>query len=62
MLELFIAHFVKKSQDAPWLIGSHRGRLYADNAAALYEFIVRRTNQKVIWIASSKKLLQQMKE
>lgn len=44
MLVLFIARFVKKSQDAPWLIGSHRGRLYADNAAALHEFIVRRTN------------------
>lgn len=35
----------------PWVIGGHRGRLYADNAAALHARAVAE-GQSIVWIAS----------
>lgn len=62
MLVLLFSRFVKRSRDEAWVIGSHRGRLYADNSAALHEFILRRTKQEIIWIASDETLLARFKE
>lgn len=62
MLVLLLVRFVKRSRDEPWVIGSHKGRLYADNAAALHEFMLRRTEQKIIWLASDEELLKMLKE
>lgn len=37
----------------PWVIGGHRGRLHADNAGVLHEFILQHTKQPIVWIANA---------
>jgi hypothetical protein len=34
----------------PWVISGHRGRIQADNARALFDYITTRTGQEIRWI------------
>ena len=43
--------------DAPWVIGGHRGRLYEDNCAALHRYLIRHTEQPVLWLTSNPELI-----
>ena len=40
-----------RQQKRPWVIGGHRGRVYADNSAAV-EQVARSQGQHVLWIAN----------
>jgi CDP-Glycerol:Poly(glycerophosphate) glycerophosphotransferase len=48
-----------RSRHAPWVIGGHRGRLYADNAAAV-EAEARAQGREIFWIGNAG-LLPQLK-
>lgn len=50
-LMLPIALLVRNEQ-RPWVISGHRGRLYADNAAAVHRELVRQ-GQPVVWISAN---------
>ncbi|MCL2283178.1 MAG: CDP-glycerol glycerophosphotransferase family protein [Fibromonadales bacterium] len=52
LLIKFLSSLFKK-KNAPWVIGGHRGYLYADNSAALHSYIVQHTKQQIIWIAAN---------
>lgn len=41
-----------RSNERPWVISGHRGRIYADNSAAVHAEL-RRQGQNVIWISDS---------
>lgn len=45
----------------PWVISGHRGRIYADNAAAVHRELMRQ-GQPVIWISADPKLAQVMRD
>jgi len=42
----------RRNKNAPWVIGGHRGRIYADNSAALHDYIASKTSQPIVWIAT----------
>ena len=44
----------------PWVISGHRGRIYADNAAAVHRELVRR-GQPVTWITGDDALLRKLR-
>lgn len=48
-------------KNSPWVIGGHRGRIYEDNSGALHSFIVKNTDQPIIWIASSKAVIEKLR-
>lgn len=52
----FLAFLLRSTAQAAWVIGGHRGRIYEDNSAALHKYIADKTNQPVVWIASSVQL------
>lgn len=43
---------VLRNASRPWVISGHRGRIYADNAAAVHKELVRQ-GQPVIWISDN---------
>jgi len=45
---------------APWVIGGHRGRLYADNSGALHRYIREHTDQPVIWVTANPAVKQEL--
>jgi hypothetical protein len=47
--------------NAPWVIGGHRGRLYADNSAELHQYMVQHTQQPIIWIGN-KKVVKELRQ
>lgn len=56
-----IAPLFKGCRKGPWVIGGHRGRIYEDNSGALHSFIVKNTDQPIIWIASSPVVIAKLK-
>lgn len=49
-----------RSSQQPWVIGGHRGRLYADNAGTLHRWITENTEQEIIWISSNPEISQRL--
>ncbi len=45
-----------------WVIGGHRGRMYADNSKALHQFLLNQADLDVYWIVSNKALIQEFRE
>lgn len=57
-----LAPFFRSSRkNSPWVIGGHRGRIYEDNSAALHNYITNHSDQPIIWIASNKNLIQELR-
>lgn len=52
--------WLARSPARPWVISGHRGRIYADNSAAVHRELVRQ-GQPVIWITEDPKLLASMR-
>lgn len=50
-----------RNASRPWVISGHRGRIYADNAAAVHKELMRQ-GQPVFWICDDPKLMQSMKD
>ena len=56
LLIKFLSPFFLKKRlkgNSPWIIGGHRGYLYADNSAALHLYIIEHTEQQIIWVAAN---------
>ncbi|MDR1811786.1 MAG: CDP-glycerol glycerophosphotransferase family protein [Candidatus Fibromonas sp.] len=45
---------LRKDKASPWVIGGHKGGIYADNSAALHGYIISQTSQPIIWIAGTR--------
>jgi hypothetical protein len=65
IFSLLVYPFLKKRfqirREAPWVIGGHRGRIYEDNSASLHQYILRQTQQPIIWITSNPEVYDQLK-
>jgi hypothetical protein len=55
------AWYARRRGGRPWVIGGHRGRLRADNAGALHEYLLTRTGQPTIWVASTSELHHELR-
>lgn len=52
--------WARRSEKQPWVISGHRGRIYADNAAAVHAELVRQ-GQPVIWISDNDDVTQELR-
>lgn len=50
----------KRKPENPWVISGHRGRIYADNAAAVHKELVRQ-GQPVIWISDNDEVTAELR-
>lgn len=44
-----------------WVVGGHAGRLYADNAAALHEYVATQSDQAAIWLTANSESLAELR-
>lgn len=51
----------RNGQSFPWVIGGHRGRLYADNSAALHAYMVQHVSVPPIWISANPAITRQLR-
>lgn len=51
-----------RSQNKPWVISGHRGRIYDDNSAALHKYISQNTSQQIIWISTNQNITSQLEK
>ncbi|HSQ41981.1 MAG TPA: CDP-glycerol glycerophosphotransferase family protein [Fibrobacteraceae bacterium] len=51
-LGAFLFRPSRASGHSPWVIGGHRGRLHADNAGELHDFLLRTKSIPVIWVGN----------
>ena len=58
----FVPALRARSAKNPWVISGHKGRIYEDNCRALHEYITSNTDQAIIWISSSDKLTQKLRQ
>lgn len=49
-----------RKRERPWVISGHRGRIYADNAAAVHQELLRQ-QQPVIWISDNDAVTEQLR-
>lgn len=49
-----------RNEQRPWVISGHRGRIYADNAAAVHQELVRQ-GQAVVWISANETVSRDLK-
>lgn len=50
----------RRNDARPWVISGHRGRIYADNAAAVHAELLRQ-NQPCIWISDNQDVTQRLR-
>lgn len=50
---LWLVGRVRRSNQQPWVIGGHRGRMLEDNSGALFDWVAANTTQTILWLADA---------
>jgi hypothetical protein len=61
MLLVYPIARIRRSNRRAWVVSGHKARIYADNSAALHQYITEHTRQRVIWVTCDVQLGNELK-